>query len=76
MEITTSKCAYLKPKGVVMARTSVEFSFSIDQKVKTVFGDVGIVKSLSLDDTACKKVYVMRSNDSAWFKEEELTATE
>lgn len=59
-----------------MASTKVEFAFSIDQKVKTVFGDVGIVKSLSLDDTACKKVWVMRSDNSTWFKEEELTAVE
>jgi hypothetical protein len=59
-----------------MAKTSVEFAFSIDQKVKTVFGDVGIVKMVALDDTACKKVYVMRSNDSSWFKEEELTPVE
>jgi len=59
-----------------MAVTKVEFAFSIDQKVKTVFGDVGIVKSLSLDDTVCKKVWVMRSDNSTWFKEEELTAVE
>lgn len=59
-----------------MAVTKVEFAFSIDQKVKTVFGDIGIVKSLSLDDTACKKVWVMRSDNSTWFKEEELTAVE
>jgi hypothetical protein len=59
-----------------MATTKVEFAFSIDQKVKTVFDDVGIVKNLSLDDSGCKKVWVMRSNESTWFKELELTAVE
>jgi hypothetical protein len=62
--------------GIAMAATKVEFAFSIDQKVKTLFEDVGIVKTLSLDDTGCKKVWVLRSNDSNWFKEEELTAIE
>lgn len=50
----------------------VEFMYDIDQKVKTCFGDVGIVRGVSLDDTREKKYWVMRSQDSAWFKETDL----
>jgi hypothetical protein len=50
----------------------VEFKFEIDQKVKTMFGDIGVIKSLMVDDTLCLKVWVQRSNDSQWFKESEV----
>jgi hypothetical protein len=59
-----------------MAKTIVEFEFAVDQKVTTVFGDIGIVKMVALDDTACKKVFVQRSTDCQWFKENELTPVE
>jgi hypothetical protein len=59
-----------------VALTQVEFAFSIDQRVKTPFGDIGIVRNLSLDDTSCKKVWVQREKSDSWFKEEELTAIE
>lgn len=57
-------------------KTEVVFAFSIDQKVKTMFGDIGYVKSLTVDDTNCNKVYVQRSSDSAWFKENELESVD
>lgn len=51
---------------------AITFRFDIDQRVKTMFGDIGIVKSLAIDDARCQKVYVQRNSDSEWFKESEL----
>jgi len=50
----------------------VHFEFEIDRKVITPFGDTGIVRSVSLDDTNEKKYWVMRNADPQWFKETDL----
>jgi len=50
----------------------VDFLYSIDQQVKTMFGDVGVVKSLLLDDGGKKKAWVQRSTESAWFDESDI----
>lgn len=52
---------------------SVDFKFDIDDRVKTVFGDVGIIDNLGFDDAGVR-YWVKRSSESQWFKEAELTA--
>lgn len=54
----------------------VEFKYEIDQKVKTFFGDVGIIELAAIDDKNLIKYYVQRSNDSQWFKESQLSPEE
>ena len=46
--------------------------YEMGQKVKTPFGDVGIVKGLWVDDSGTQKVFVQRNLNSDWFKENEL----
>lgn len=50
----------------------VEFGFDLGEKVKTCFGDIGIVNMLGLDEGRLRKYHVKRSSDSQWFKKEEL----
>lgn len=52
----------------------VEFKFDIDQQVKTIFDDVGVVEMAAIDDSEQKKYYVQRSEGSQWMKESQLTA--
>lgn len=50
----------------------VSYEYSIDDKVKTPFGAVGIVTMLGFDDGG--KCYHVKTEKSAnWFKEKELS---
>ena len=51
----------------------VEFSFNLDQRVKTPFEDEGIVTMLAFDDRG-KAYYVKTSKTGNWYKEKELSA--
>lgn len=51
----------------------VEFSFILDQKVKTPFDEIGIVSMLGVDDGG-KTYFVKTAATGAWFKESQLTA--
>ncbi len=51
---------------------NIEFKFDLEQKVKTVFGDTGIVEMCAIDDGPESKYFVKRSENSSWFKESEL----
>ena len=53
---------------------AVEYKFNIDEKVKTVFGDIGIVVKLGFD-AGGKQYFIKRSDSSKWFKESELEKT-
>lgn len=55
---------------------NVEFKFGLNQKVKTIFGDVGIVVTLAFDEGEIKKYWIQRCNDSQWMKEDQLEAAE
>lgn len=50
----------------------VEFEIDLGEKVKTCFGDIGIVNMLGLDEGRLKKYHVKRNSDSQWFKRGEL----
>jgi len=52
---------------------SVSFAFSLDQKVKTPFGDVGIVSTCGFDDSG-EVYYVKTATGGNWFKESQLEA--
>lgn len=45
---------------------NVEFDFAPGQKVKTCFGDVGTVDMCGMDR------YVLRNQDSRWFRFDEI----
>jgi len=49
----------------------VSYKFSIDDRVKTPFGNPGIVTMLGLDDGG-NKYYVKTELDSQWYKERDL----
>lgn len=49
----------------------VNFKFELDEKVKTVFGDNGIVVMCAIDDGG-NTYYVKVRHNSQWFKEAEL----
>ncbi len=51
--------------------TQFNFSFGLDQKVITPFGDNGIVEMLGFDDGG-RKYYVQTATVSNWFKECQL----
>jgi hypothetical protein len=48
------------------------FKFSLDQKIKTPFGEVGMVKMCAVDETGIN-YYVKTAGGGNWFKEAELT---
>ncbi len=50
----------------------IDFKFDIDQKVKTPFGDEGIITMLGYDDGG-KQYYVKTAQNDQWFKENQLT---
>jgi len=54
---------------------SVEFKFHIDQKVKTPFGDIGIIESQAYD-FGYVNYYVHCATFGTWFKEKDLTPNE
>jgi len=54
----------------------VTFKFELDQKVKTIFGDVGIIVTLAFDEGELIKYWVQRSTDSQWMKENQLEAVD
>jgi hypothetical protein len=51
----------------------VKFLYKIGQKVKTIFGDIGIVDMAAIDDSKAIKYYIKRSSESQWFKESEIS---
>jgi hypothetical protein len=52
----------------------VEFKFDINQKVKTVFGDIGFVQMCCIDDEKHIKYWVQRNQDSQWMKEKQISS--
>ena len=52
---------------------NVEFKFEIDQKVKTIFGDMGVINMAGIDDAKENKYFVQWSSDSQWMKESQLS---
>lgn len=50
----------------------VDYFFALNDKVKTIFGVFGIVKMLAFDEAGIQ-YYVATKNNSAWFKEQELS---
>lgn len=52
---------------------TVEYKFDLDQKVKTPFGDEGIVSMIGFDEGG-KQYFVKTSNNGQWFKEDQLSA--
>lgn len=54
---------------------TVDFKFDIDQKVKTVLGQNGIITNASLDNTKCIQYYVLLENgNGTWLKEDQIEA--
>lgn len=49
------------------------FKFVIDQKVKTPFGDVGLVSTAAVDDSGVV-YFVKTAAGGNWFKESQLEA--
>ncbi len=54
----------------------VTFKFELNQKVKTIFGDIGIITTLVFDEGEIIKYWVQRSSDSQWMKEDQLEVSE
>jgi len=52
---------------------TLEFKFDIDQKVKTPFGDEGLVTMLGHDDGG-NCYHVKTAKDGQWYKEKQLIA--
>ena len=51
----------------------VDFKFEIDQRVKTILGDEGIVSNLMIDDSGQKNAYVkLQGGKGDWFKENQI----
>jgi hypothetical protein len=50
---------------------SIEFKYSVDDRVTTPFGDAGIIEMLGFDEGG-KKYYVRTKLDGSWFKEADL----
>lgn len=54
---------------------TVTFKFEIDQKVKTVLGNTGMIFSAILDNTSQIQYYVVfKDGNSQYFKEDHLKA--
>ena len=54
--------------------TEVKFEFNVDEKVKTIFGEKGIVDMAALDNSGCKIYYIkLKGGSDTWFKEDQLT---
>jgi hypothetical protein len=51
----------------------VTFKFTLDQQVKTPFGDLGVVSMLAVDDGG-NQYYVKTATGGNWFKESQITA--
>jgi len=65
----------IPPYGVNVGCT-ITFPFAIGQKVKTVFGCIGIVRMLSIRDHDDTWVFIQFGETSSWFNEFELEALE
>lgn len=51
--------------------TTVSFAFHLDQKVRTPFGEQGLVSMLAYDESG--KVYFVKTRSTSnWFKESQL----
>lgn len=55
-----------------MPEKTVVFAFELDEKVRTPFGDDGIIYMCALDDVG-KIYFVKTSKDDKWFKENQLS---
>lgn len=53
--------------------TKVEFKFDVDNMVKTILGDKGLVTMCAINEGPEHQYFVVRSNGSNWHKESELT---
>lgn len=50
-----------------------DFKFEIDQKVKTVLGDSGLIDMCAIDNTKCICYYVkMKGGQGQWLKEDQI----
>ena len=54
---------------------TVDYKFTMDQKVTTPFDETGIISMLGFDE-AGNQYYVKTKADSKWFKEKELDAAD
>jgi hypothetical protein len=52
---------------------NVTFKFTLDQKVTTPFGDLGVISMLGVDDGG-NQYHVKTATGSNWFKESQITA--
>ena len=55
-------------------KKNIRFKFTPNQKVKTLFGDVGVVMLCGIDDSPFQKFFVQISTNCQWFNDEQLTA--
>ena len=51
---------------------TVQYEYDLDQKVKTPFGEEGLISMLAFDDGG-NCYYVKTAKDSNWFKEGQLS---
>lgn len=57
-----------------MPEITCSFMFSPGQKVKTPWGDIGIVTMACLNEDGGKDYFVKRCSDSDWFRAHQLEA--
>ena len=48
------------------------FKFDIDQKVKTLFGQIGIIELCAVDNSRVIQYSVKTKDSSMWYKEDQL----
>lgn len=51
---------------------TIEFNFDLGEKVKTLFGDDGVVSMCALDGEG-KVYFVKTSTNDQWYKEKQLS---
>lgn len=57
---------------MIRKKTTVTFSFNVDQLVKTPFGEKGIVSMLGYDSGGPVCFVKTKGGSGSWFKESEL----
>jgi hypothetical protein len=55
---------------------TVEFKFAVQQKVKTVLGDEGIIDMQGFGGGNIRYYVLFKEGKGSWFDEEQLTAVE
>ncbi len=55
---------------------NLHFTFSLGQKVKTPFGETGIVKMFGYDEVGIQYFVRTKTGDGTWYKESELSTAE